>query len=80
MDTMTDAQFQHLINGAALYRADDHDASEAAQLRAVLDYAAAAHAMVARQVEHARSMGTTWQEIADVLGTTRQAAQQRYGR
>ncbi|RFU42810.1 hypothetical protein DZF91_04670 [Actinomadura logoneensis] len=31
-------------------------------------------------VETARSSGTTWQEIGDVLGITRQAAFQRFGR
>lgn len=31
-------------------------------------------------VDHARTAGHTWQEIGDVLGTTRQAAFQRFGR
>ncbi|WP_165960768.1 DUF3887 domain-containing protein [Actinocrispum wychmicini] len=31
-------------------------------------------------VDHARERGHTWQEIGDVLGTTRQAAFQRFGR
>jgi len=31
-------------------------------------------------VDEARSQGYTWQEIGDVLGTTRQAAFQRFGR
>ncbi|MEV4252815.1 hypothetical protein AB0J52_06555 [Spirillospora sp. NPDC049652] len=31
-------------------------------------------------VETARSSGRTWQEIGDVLGITRQAAFQRFGR
>jgi hypothetical protein len=31
-------------------------------------------------VDHARAEGRTWQEIGDVLGTTRQAAFQRFGR
>lgn len=30
-------------------------------------------------VRHARAAGLTWQEVADVLGVTRQGAQQRYG-
>lgn len=76
---ITDTQFQHLIDGAALFQTDEMDASEEAQLRAVVEYAKAAEAMVARQVAIARSMGQTWQQIGDTLGTTRQAAQQRYG-
>jgi len=32
-----------------------------------------------RQVTWCRIDGHTWQEIADVLGITRQGAQQRYG-
>jgi DNA-directed RNA polymerase specialized sigma24 family protein len=31
-------------------------------------------------VDHCRSEGYSWAEIASRLGTTRQAAQQRYGR
>jgi hypothetical protein len=31
-------------------------------------------------VERARAAGNTWQEIGDALGTTRQAAFQRFGR
>lgn len=30
-------------------------------------------------VYEARSAGATWQEVADVLGVTKQGAQQRYG-
>ena len=33
-----------------------------------------------RAVEEARASGRTWQEIGDVLGTSRQAAFQRFGR
>lgn len=31
-------------------------------------------------VAEARAAGVTWQELGDALGTTRQAAQMRYGR
>jgi len=31
-------------------------------------------------IEDARADGWTWQQIGDALGTTRQNAQQRYGR
>ncbi|MWA02627.1 DUF3887 domain-containing protein [Actinomadura sp. LD22] len=36
--------------------------------------------LLRRAVEAARGAGRTWQEIGDVLGTTRQAAFQRFGR
>ncbi|WP_344266916.1 DUF3887 domain-containing protein [Actinomadura napierensis] len=36
--------------------------------------------LLRRAVETARAAGRTWQEIGDVLGTTRQAAFQRFGR
>jgi hypothetical protein len=32
-----------------------------------------------QQVTSARRMGATWKQIGDALGTTKQAAQQRYG-
>ena len=40
---------------------------------------AAAEAAVALAVSDARAEGWTWQQIGDVLGVSRQAAQQRYG-
>jgi hypothetical protein len=33
----------------------------------------------ALHVEHARSLGWSWQAIADVLGITRQSVHQKYG-
>ncbi|WP_231514642.1 DUF3887 domain-containing protein [Mycobacterium sp. URHB0044] len=39
-----------------------------------------AEALMAAAVHQARGAGHTWQEIGDVLGVTRQAAFQRYGR
>ncbi len=38
-----------------------------------------AEAMVEGAVEAARTTGTSWREIGDVLGVTKQAAQQRFG-
>lgn len=32
------------------------------------------------QVERARGMGWSWQEIADALGVTKQAVHKKYGR
>lgn len=51
------------------------DAVTAAQLRAQR-----AEEALRGAVEDARSAGHTWQEIGDVLGTSRQAAFQRFGR
>lgn len=39
-----------------------------------------ADAVVRAVVQHARERGATWQAIGDVLGVTRQAAFQRYGK
>lgn len=36
-------------------------------------------ATIPRVVAQARACGATWAEVAGVLGTSRQAAQQRYG-
>ena len=70
--------FQHMLEGADMFRDDEMDASEEAQLRAVLAYSRAVDGLMHRQVKIARSMGLTWQQVGDALGTTRQAAQQRF--
>jgi hypothetical protein len=41
--------------------------------------AQAVHELTAEAVRIARAKGATWTEIGDTLGTTRQAAQQRFG-
>lgn len=41
----------------------------------LFDYDAA----LRRRVQEARLTGATWQDVGDVLSTTRQAAQQRFG-
>lgn len=38
------------------------------------------HETLQALVDEARAVGHTWQEIGDVLGTSRQAAYQRFGR
>ena len=40
----------------------------------------AAEALLAAAVQEARREGRTWQEIGEVLGVSRQAAFQRYGK
>lgn len=49
-------------------------------LRASVAVQARAAELVAAAVERARGAGLTWQQIGDVLGVSRQAAFQRFGR
>jgi hypothetical protein len=46
---------------------------------AARDLSAAAEAALQTAVDRARAAGQSWREIGDVLGTTRQAAFQRFG-
>jgi hypothetical protein len=48
-------------------------------LAAARDLSAAAGQALQRTVDRARAAGHSWREIGDVLGTTRQAAFQRFG-
>lgn len=61
--------------GRRVADADDVDLAEMVALRAQLDEAIAA--AVRGQREH---HGASWADVARGLGTTRQAAQMRYGR
>ena len=56
----------------------DMDATGRAEISASLAIIAAAERHLITTVKHQRSMGATWQELADILGTSRQAAQQRF--
>ncbi|HEY5320972.1 MAG TPA: DUF3887 domain-containing protein, partial [Galbitalea sp.] len=49
-------------------------------LRASIEVQSQAVALVAAAVEQARATGQTWQDIGDVLGVSRQAAFQRFGK
>jgi len=49
-------------------------------LRASIEVQAQAALLVAAAAEKARDAGCTWQEIGDVLGVSRQAAFQRFGK
>ena len=51
-----------------------------AGLRAVASLRTLADALELRQVEAALRSGMSWQAIADALGVTRQAVQQKHGR
>ncbi|MFD5333854.1 helix-turn-helix domain-containing protein [Cellulosimicrobium cellulans] len=48
-------------------------------LRAVRSLRVLAERLAALQVEHARALGWSWQEIADRLGVSRQAVHKKYG-
>jgi hypothetical protein len=55
----------------------------AAQLEALAELARRARAVeatIGRTVARARSVGASWQQIADALGVSRQAAHRRHGR
>ncbi|MCQ4360618.1 hypothetical protein KQR54_05565 [Mycobacterium gordonae] len=57
--------------------------ADASRLRRIGDAVrAVAHSQVelATAVEEARSHGHTWNQVAAMLGTSRQAAQERYGK
>jgi hypothetical protein len=49
-------------------------------MAAARELSAATDAALQESVDRARSAGRSWREIGDVLGTTRQAAFQRFGR
>ena len=49
-------------------------------LRAVRSLRTLAERLEALQVGRARSLGWSWQEIADALGVSRQAVHKKYGR
>ncbi|UKJ64089.1 helix-turn-helix domain-containing protein [Cellulosimicrobium cellulans] len=48
-------------------------------LRAVRSLRVLAERLEALQVERARTLGWSWQEIADRLGVSRQAVHKKYG-
>jgi hypothetical protein len=54
-------------------------ADPAAGLRAVLALRRLAERVEAAQVARARDQGWSWQQIADVLGMTRQSVHAKYG-
>ena len=54
-------------------------ADPAAGLRAVLALRRLAERVEAEQVALARDQGWSWQQIADVLGMTRQSVHAKYG-
>lgn len=57
----------------------DADATHLRRVGAAVSRAAASQAELADSVAAARDHGHTWTQIATMLGTSRQAAQERYG-
>lgn len=51
-----------------------------AGLRAVRSLRELADRLEALQVARARTLGWSWQQVADALGVTRQAVHKKYGR
>src|SRR3954462_13829044 len=60
-------------------RAEDDRADPLAGIRHALDVRRQAELVLAAAVDTARAAGCTWQQVGDVLGTSRQAAFQRFG-
>ena len=56
------------------------DADPATGLRAVATLRALLEAIERLQVERARGLGWSWQEIADALGVSKQAVHQKHRR
>lgn len=80
--TNTENTTGHIIDGAAAATQTelfgDMDASANAAIRASVALVAAAEQHLIKTVREQRRMGATWQEVADILGTSRQAAHERF--
>ncbi|MHA3703610.1 RNA polymerase subunit sigma-70 [Jatrophihabitans sp. YIM 134969] len=55
-------------------------ADPAVGLRAVRSLRALADRLESQHVQHARTLGWSWRDIAEALGVSRQAAHQKHGR
>jgi hypothetical protein len=67
------------VAAAARRLADELGQPGPQQVAAARDLSAAAEAALQAAVDRARAAGHSWEEIGDVLGTSRQAAFQRFG-
>jgi hypothetical protein len=77
------AEIHEVVEGAWKLAAEfavDSASSRLSALATARDLAAAIDRVTRAAVDRARERGHTWQEIGEVLGTTRQAAFQRFGR
>jgi hypothetical protein len=75
METKRNQAFQDLTSMIGALGNQDDLLDELGQLRIVELFAEKARRAV---VQDARAQGFTWQQIADALGVTRQAAHERY--
>jgi hypothetical protein len=67
------------VAAAARRLLDEQDRPGPRQVAAARDLSAVAEAALQAAVDRARAAGQSWREIGDVLGTSRQAAFQRFG-
>lgn len=65
---------------ATTWQDDATSADPAVGLRAVRSLRVLADRLEGQHVQHARTLGWSWQDIADALGVSRQAAHQKHGR
>jgi DNA-directed RNA polymerase specialized sigma24 family protein len=65
------------MSDALLVAAGDHPREGLRAVRAVRELADRLEQL---QVERARGLGWSWQEVADALGVTKQAVHKKYGR
>jgi hypothetical protein len=64
---------------ATLVRARASEESPGARLGVAIEISEASDALIERFVAEARAAGMSWTEIGQVFGTSKQAAQKRYG-
>jgi len=74
----TDRTHDFLRRAAGSTRHDDMDASSATVLASYATMQREATALLRHQVEVARSLGLSWQQVGDALGISKQAAHERY--
>jgi hypothetical protein len=58
---------------------EQHEPLPAGRLRAAIELADLGDALIGRYVDEARAAGLSWTQIGQAFGTSKQAAQQRYG-
>lgn len=79
MAASVDAESPLRLSRALVRRAEMWDRFPLAALTAQAELQACLSQLEAEAVKKARSLGASWTDVADALGLTRQAVQQRYG-